>query len=84
VFVLYVYHVKGTEIAKANNGVKSGGRRQLRKKRNVTKHKETKKWSLYSSITQQNFDPLKYSFSSGDYDGSASGGKWFTMDEGEM
>ena len=88
----YVYHVKGTEVAKANNGETSSDRRKLTKKYHHKKHRKKQhsipekpsKWSLYSSVTQQNFDPLKFSFSVGDYSGSESGGKWFTMDEGEM
>jgi hypothetical protein len=42
-----------------------------------------KKWSVYSTITHQNFDPLKFSFTVGDYGGGTMGGKWYEPIEGE-
>ncbi len=58
-------------------------RRDLKKKKDV-KPLPTKTWSVYSSITQQNFDPLKFSFAVGDYDGGSQGGKWYKPNDGEM
>ena len=56
-------------------------RRELKKtkkeKREGKRAMPDKRWSVYSSITNQNFDPLKFSASVGDYDGGIKGGKWF-------
>lgn len=39
-----------------------------------------KRWSVYSSVLHQDFDPLQFSAKSGDYDGtSLSGGSWFSQ-----
>lgn len=58
-------------------------RRDLKRKKLDT-DAPTKMWSVYSTIVQQNFDPLKYSFAVGDYDGGSQGGKWFQPSDEEM
>ena len=60
-----------------------GGRRQLRKK-HKHHHSSDAPWSVFFSRTYQNFDPLKFSYSVGDYDGSPSGGHWMTQQNEEM
>lgn len=92
----YVYGVNGTPVIQTSHkhpeiptpplshssAENSNVRRELKKKRGIM---SDKKWSVYSTITRQNFDPLKHSFQVGDYDGSQTGGKWFSSEsEGEM
>jgi len=52
--------------------------RQLKAKATATTTNDgVPQWSIYSTITYQHFDPLKFSNAVGDYDGSgAPGGKW--------
>jgi hypothetical protein len=86
----YVYDVQGTAVISAvnhNHGIptnNNGDDRQLRKKHHKSNNDDKREWTVYSTITKQNFDPLKFSFRVGDYDGSASGGSWFAPDDGEM
>jgi hypothetical protein len=41
-------------------------------------HKLKKGWSVFATVTKQNFDPLSFSKQAGDYpeDGTSSGGRW--------
>lgn len=60
-------------------------RRELKTKKNKKKEDHTmpdKKWSVYSTVTNQNFDPLRFSFTVGDYEGEKFGGKWYVAMEG--
>jgi hypothetical protein len=43
-------------------------------------------WSVYSTITYQNFDPLQFSGSVGDYhrNGTEVGASWLNFEDGEM
>jgi hypothetical protein len=50
-------------------------------KRELKKHKASSsrhKWTIFSTVTKQNFDPLVFSHTSGDYEGSPIGGKWMS------
>lgn len=49
-----------------------------KKKTKTKKGKKTRGWAVYGSVTHQNFDPLEFSFKSGDYPkgGKKSGGKY--------
>jgi hypothetical protein len=70
--------------------VRKGATKRVRKE--AASSTPLKTWSVYSTITAQNFDPLKFSFSAGDYTNGSPGGKWFhshdtgskTPNEGEM
>lgn len=93
----YVYDVAGTPIIQnsrvhtttptpplSHPSPNNKLRRELKKKRDEKPPLPTKKWSVYSTIAHQNFDPLKFSFSVGDYSGEPQGGKWYEPNEGEM
>jgi hypothetical protein len=88
----YVYDVDGTSVVKLSHLLQPGSeptttssnnstRRTLKKRRTRRKtpaatSSSLKKWSVYSTVTHQNFDPLKFSFSSGDYISGSSSGNW--------
>jgi len=105
--VLGTYIIQSSHMKpKATTTTTKGGQRERRELKSALKPNKSiestttttttpqKKWSIYSTITAQNFDPLKFSLASGDYNGdsssSSAGGKWFrpeyagTPDEGEM
>jgi hypothetical protein len=78
----YVYDVEGTALIQQKHGIQKPNVRTLRKKHAY--NPDGRSWSVYSTVTSQHFDPLKFSYSIGDYDGSPSGGKWFAADEGAV
>jgi hypothetical protein len=65
------------DIVEADNGTGSVRRRELARK------KHRRRWAVYSTIVHQNFDPLAYSFQTGDYPptGAKRGGSWVTNDD---
>jgi hypothetical protein len=70
------------------DGTEGGGRRQLRqvkRKKKVAKHDPAIKrlWSVFSTRTSENYDPLKFSNMVGDYNknGTAAGGQWMHLEE---
>ena len=86
----FVYNVEGTAILNDKNTLESsaGGRDLKKKKHEKNKNEgeiaQQRTWSVYSSITKQNFDPLKFSNDSGDYGGSPVGGKWLNGNKHEL
>ena len=93
----YVYDVAGTPIiqnsrmhptsptpALRQSTPNNDNLRRTLKRKKVDDVLPTKTWSVYSTIVQQNFDPLKFSFAVGDYNGGSQGGKWFQPSDGEM
>ena len=82
----YVFDVAGTAVIQDSHRLKESagtavpnnkGRRALRRKKSRRSTGPQKMWSVYSTITQQNFDPLKFSYASGDYTDGSPGGKWY-------
>mmetsp|Transcript_626 Transcript_626/g.1081 ORF Transcript_626/g.1081 Transcript_626/m.1081 type:complete len:340 (-) Transcript_626:52-1071(-) len=59
--------------------------RQLKKKKKAH-HRLPRNWSVYFTDVNQNFDPLAFSQSVGDYTGNAVAGKWAEvfLEAGEM
>ena len=72
----YVYNVEETSVWKLKYGLESPSTRRGLHKKGRTKE-QIPTWSVYSTITYQNFDPLKFSSDAGDYNGHSSGGNWF-------
>jgi len=91
----YVYDVKGTDLYKRiNEGVSTiemdvveatteEGGRMLKRKHKKRRHRLPRNWSVYFTEIDQNFDPLLYSLSVGDYQGSSVAGKWASEFIGE-
>jgi hypothetical protein len=84
----FVYNILGTNIVqqehhaiiKKDNNKKLLHERKL-KKQQSSSNSSPPRWSVFSTITSQNFDPLKFSHISGDYEGSPKGGKWMSPQE---
>lgn len=89
-FLKFVYDVKGTHLYKRINrgldtiaGTDGEARRNLKKK----KKRLPRNWSVYFTSRNQDFDPLSFSQSVGDYNGNPVGGNWadvFLDEGGEM
>jgi hypothetical protein len=87
----FVYNVLGTNIVQEHHdavSIKKGkkqvhGDRKLKKKRQSHSNSNSSRpqWTVFSTVTSQNFDPLKFSHISGDYEGSPKGGKWMSPQE---
>jgi hypothetical protein len=81
----YVYDVKGTELyTRINSGEEAvHGNRQLRKKKHT---RLPRNWSVYWTELAQDFDPLKFGNSVGDYAGNSTvAGNWAgVFIDGEM
>jgi hypothetical protein len=82
----FVYNVSGTSIfqehhaAVIKNGKKKLHERKLKKQQSKP-NASPSQWSVFSTITSQYFDPVKFSHISGDYEGSPEGGKWMLPQE---
>lgn len=97
----YVYDVLGTNVI-LQGQQRSTAQRQLQDISSTPSHRALKKkhsklqeaeidipvrkWSIYTTITEQGFDPLSFSFANGDYqpfnanstpEAAKVGGKWF-------
>ena len=74
----FVYDVLGTTIFQQHHEIVKDDDDD---KRMLKKHKTssgTPQWTVFSTVQKQNFDPLKFSHASGDYEGSPGGGKWMS------
>ena len=82
---IYSEKVYSSSNESASGNPSEGDRRQLRKKHKKHKnHSYEGIWSVFFSKSYQNFDPLAYSYSVGDYDASPTGGKWMVPQDEEM
>jgi hypothetical protein len=75
----FVYDVLGTDIFQQHYEIVKD--EDDHDKRELKKHKTTsspRQWNVFPTVTKQNFDPLIFSHTSGDYEGSPMGGKWLS------
>jgi hypothetical protein len=84
----FVYNILGTNIVQQEHHaiIKKDNKKKLLHERKLKKQQSSSnssppRWSVFSTITSQNFDPLKFSHISGDYEGSPKGGKWMSPQE---
>jgi hypothetical protein len=74
----FVHDVLGTDIFQQRYEIVNDDKRELKKhKASSSPHQ----WTVFSTVTKQNFDPLIFSHTSGDYEGSLIGGKWMSPQE---
>jgi hypothetical protein len=76
----FVYDVLGTAIFKQHYDSNSNNDDKRELKKHKTRSISPPQWTVFSTLTKQNFDPLRFSHTSGDYEGSPMGGKWMSSE----